>query len=125
MEGDFSFSKKKSIECEAWCYEWAGTDKITAKQSTKDTVFCYTATNAATHCSLRLKITKNTCIPTIELISIVSGGNKIYESENGEIKIDKGLWKQNILKAAFDINFKNDENDKVIFWKGKIYTKIR
>src|SRR4051794_13962435 len=54
VQGDFSFSKKKSIECEAWCYEWAGIDQITAKQSTNDTLFAYTATNTATHCSLHL-----------------------------------------------------------------------
>jgi len=52
LDEDFSFAKKQSIECEAWCYEWAGTNKIFAKQKSKDTIFCYTATNVATHCSL-------------------------------------------------------------------------
>jgi hypothetical protein len=125
LAGDFSFAKRKSIICEAWCYEWAGTDKIFAEQKSKDTVFCYTATNVSTHCSLHLIITGNTCIPTIELISIVSNGSRIYECKDGFLNIDKAFWKKRILKAAFDINFKNEENDKKIFWKGKIYTKIR
>lgn len=124
LDGDFSFSKKQSISCEAWCYEWAGTDKIIAKRKSNDTVFCYTATNTATHCSLEIVLIKNTCIPTIRLISIVANGSKVYECMNGSIEIDKEIWGKGILKANFDFNFVNDENDKQIYWKGKIFTKI-
>jgi hypothetical protein len=125
VSGDFSFSKRQSISCDAWCYEWAGTNSIVAKAYGKDTVQCYTAMNEATHCSLSLLITRNNCIPTIVLKSIAPGGDKIYQCKNGYIKIDQVLWKQNILKAEFDFDFVNDENDKKVFWKGKIYTRIR
>lgn len=125
LQGNFSFAKKQSIICEAWCYEWAGTNKITAVQVSKDTVHCFTAMNTATHCSLDLTITDSSCIPTIELKSIAPNGDKTYPYEKGYIKIDRTLWKKKILKAEFDFVFKNDENNKIVFWKGKIYTKIK
>lgn len=125
LSGDFSFFKRQSISCDAWCYEWGGTTSITAKWKSKDSVECYTEMNKATHCSLKLIIANNNCTPTIELKSIVRGGDKIYQCKSGYIKIDQALWKQNILKAEFDFDFLNDENDKKVFWKGKIYTRIR
>lgn len=125
LAGDYSFAKKKTIECDAWCYEWAGTSGMVVKRLSKDTVLCYTLTNEATHCSLVLKITDSLCIPTIELISVARGGNKVYLCEAGTISIDESLWKKKILKADFSFHFKNDENSKVIYWKGKICAKIR
>ncbi len=124
LKGDFSFASKYSIKCEAWCYEWAGTKSIVAIQKSQDTVHCYTLCNAATHCSLSLDIVNNSCTPKIFLKSIVRNGDKTFEFKSGYIKIDKKLWNQKVLKAEFDINFKNDDADRPIFWKGKIYKKI-
>ena len=81
--------------------------------------------NEATHCSLNLILVDDKCTPTIELVSVAPNGNRIYECKNGTIEIDQALWRKNILKATFDIDFVNDENEKSIFWKGKIYTRIR
>ena len=125
LSGDFSFKKRQSIVCEAWCYEWAGTDEVKVERISKDTVHCYTMMNDATHCSLNLIFIQNNCFPTIELKSIVPNGDKIYHYKSGWIKIDKSLWNKNILKAEFDFDFKNAENEKRIFWKGKIYKKLK
>ena len=126
LGGDFSFAKKRSIECDAWCYEWAGTTGIVATQKAKDTVACYTLMNVATHCSLHLLITGDKCFPTIVLTSIVAGGSRVYECTDGSITIDQKYWDRRILKATFDLNFKDPHNDdKKIYWKGKIFTRIK
>ena len=125
LTGDFSFSKHKSITCDAWCYEWAGTNIITATHKENDTIICETMMNEATHCSLHLIITKDSCIPTINLLSITPNGNKTYSYKSGYIKIDRRLWEENIIKADFSFDFINDENEKRIYWQGKIYTKIK
>lgn len=125
LAGDFSFAKRKTISCEAWCYEWAGTDAAVAKRAGTDTVHCYTLMNEATHCNLNLVFVKDSCTPTIELKSIAPNGDKIYTFKTGWIKIDKNLWQRNILKAEFDFDFVNDENEKRVFWKGKIYARIK
>ena len=125
IKGDFSFAKQKSIICDAWCYEWAGTNSITARFRTRDTVICQTETNEATHCSLHLIITKDSCVSSIDLLSVTPSGRKIYPCKAGYIKIDKTLWAKKILKAEFSFDFINDENDKRIFWNGKVYTTIK
>lgn len=114
-----------SILCEAWCYEWAGTDFITAKQTDKSRIICSTQTNAGTHCSLIIEIGNDTCFPRIELNSISTPGLKTFFCKGGFIKIDKNFWIRGILKAEFNFNFNNtDEPDRKMFWKGKIYTMI-
>ena len=114
-----------SILCEAWCYEWAGTDFITAKQTNKNRIICSTQTNAGTHCSLIFEINNDTCIPRIELNSIAASGLKTYDCKGGFIKVDKDSWINGILKAEFNFVFNNtDEPDRKMFWKGKIYTLI-
>ncbi|MEO6722266.1 MAG: hypothetical protein ABIN67_18000 [Ferruginibacter sp.] len=125
LTGDYSFAKQRSIDCDAWCYEWAGANTIIATAGQKDTIHCYTLMNTATHCSLHLTLTNNSCLPTIVLKSIRFQGDKTYQCKEGFIKIDRPLWKRKILKAEFDFIFNNDENEKKIFWKGKIYTKIK
>jgi hypothetical protein len=125
LTGDFSFAKRKTITCEAWSYEWAGTDAVVAKRIGADTVRCYTLMNEATHCSMVLTLVDDSCSPTIELKSIARNGDKIYPYKAGWIKIDRTLWQRSILKAEFDFDFVNDENEKIVFWKGKIYTRIK
>lgn len=115
-----------SMQCEAQCYEWSGTDFVTAKQIRPNHVRCHTLTNSGTHCSLILELIDDICIPTIELNSINATSDAlIYYCKSGYIKIDKELWKQGILKAEFNFDFKDANNlDQNIFWKGKIYTII-
>lgn len=115
-----------SIFCEAWCYEMAGTDFITAKRTNNNGIICHTHKNAGTHCSLILEVAGDTCIPRIELQSISSPGIKTYYCKNGFIRIDKHSFIKGILKAEFNFDFNNtDEVARKIFWKGKIYTTIK
>ena len=112
-----------SVLCEAWCYEWAGTDFVEAKRLNKEQVICYTLMNAGTHCSLILELNNDVCIPRIELNSISSPGVKTYYCRGGYIKIDKCCWTKGILKADFNFDFNNtDEPEHKMYWKGKIYT---
>lgn len=115
-----------TIQSEAWCYEWAGTDFIEAYRKGKDSIYCHTATGIATHCSLQLEILKNTCLATIDLNSIRAGGDAVYYCTDGYITIDKKLWEAGIIKAEFNFIFENkDEPEKPFYWKGRIYTKIK
>lgn len=115
-----------SFQSEAWVYEWEGTDFIEVLRKSKDSIHCSTMTGNATHCSLILEIKKNYCYASIDLISIVPGGNSKYYCTDGNITVDKKLWKEGVMKAEFSFNFGHLENPKrPIFWKGKIYAKIR
>lgn len=115
-----------TIECEAWCYEWAGTDFFTVKRTQNDTIKGLTHTNAATHCKLIINILKYKCIPLVELNSIGDTGKKMYYLTSGNIKIDKHLLAKDSLKAVFDFTFENtDEPQKPIYWRGKILAKIQ
>jgi hypothetical protein len=115
-----------SIQCKAWCYEWAGTDFIEAIQKSADTIYCYTLLNAATHCSLQLNIVGDKCFAFIDLNSVVKGGSAKYNCTNGYITVDKSLWKKGIVKAIFSFNFEHKENPKKpIYWKGKFFTRIK
>lgn len=43
----------------------------------------------------------------------------------GNMKIDKKMFRKEIIKADFEMQFNHDENpSKSMFWKGKIFTKI-
>jgi hypothetical protein len=114
-----------SIQCESNCYEFSGTDFIIARKLKPDSIECYTECNASTHCTLKLIITQNICIPTIELNPISSPGRIFFSCTEGLIKIDSALWNKDILKAEFNFKFRNTENkEEPIFWRGKIYTPI-
>lgn len=115
-----------SIQCEAWCYEWAGSDFIEVSRKSDDSINCFTLTGIDTHCSLNIDIIKNTCYAVIDLKSIEQCGDTKYYCTNGYITINKILWKEGILKAEFSFNFEHIENpNKPIYWKGKIYAKIK
>ncbi len=115
-----------SINSEAQIYEWGGADFVTVERFNEDTVICFSQNNAATHSSLNLTIVGNMVKPTIVLTSVSALNNtKTYNCSNGTMIIDKNLWKNEILKASFDFEFKDDENPSVaMWWRGKIYAKI-
>ena len=113
-----------SMQAEVQCDEYAGTDYAIAQRQ-RDTVFCYSLCNAATHCSLQLRLYGNYCEASVELRSIASGGNTSYKLHSGTIKIARKAWQADSLKAAFDLDFGRDSlSGKPVSWKGKIYTPI-
>lgn len=129
LDGDYSFYPKQSLRCEAWCYEFAGTSKIESKRISKDSIECRTLPNSATHATLHFYIVNDLVKNArIELNSIVlrdGKSNYIYSCNEGWIKIDKQLFNKGILKAEFDMKFDHPENlKKLMYWKGKIVTKI-
>jgi hypothetical protein len=112
-----------TLYSDAQCVEYAGADYMIAKRQ-HDTVVCYSLCNAATHCSLNLKIVKNTCIASLEIHSI-TGKDTTYVMQDGFMKIDPALWEKGILKGAFDMTFNEDiKSSKYVYWRGLIYTKI-
>lgn len=115
-----------TISCDAWCYEYGETNDIKAVKGDSGKVICWTMCNAGTHCSLQLNIKGDTCFSSIDLKSIVPRMNAVYYCNGGHIKIDKGLFKNGILKAEFDIDFENKEpgEKEKMFWKGRALCQI-
>jgi hypothetical protein len=114
------------IQCEGWCYEWDGTDLITARRKSDGTVECFSGCNASTHSILHFIIANDICSPAITLNSIASAQTKTYPCMDGYFKIDRGLFKDGTLKAEFDLNFENKENTRQkMFLKGRIYSNFR
>ena len=115
-----------TLQCEARCDEWAGADFIEVVRTQKNEVFCYTTTGIATHCSLQFIINQNICTAILDLNSIILDGSAIFYCIDGNIMIDKQLWKQGIMKAEFHFSFENKEDiHKPFYWKGKILAKIK
>ncbi|GAB6008935.1 hypothetical protein [Dysgonomonas reticulitermitis] len=114
----------RTIESEAQCYEWAGTDFAYAYRK-DDTIKCYTGCNVGTHSSLQIDIIEDICIPQVELNGVSSSGLQYFNGISGKMKIDKTLFDQGILKAEFDFTFEDLANpQEPVWWKGRIQTKI-
>jgi len=115
-----------TISCDALCSEFGGTNFIEAIRINKDSIFCHTVTDIATHCSLKLGITGNTCTATIQLNSIIPNGDMTYYCNGGFIEIDKKFWKKGILKSNFNFTFTNKKYPQhPLYWKGKTYAPFR
>ena len=114
-----------TLQSEAQCYEWLGTDFANAYRGENDTIRCRTQCNAATHSSLEIMIIGDNCIPQIELNSVSPSGIQYFNCIGGYIKIDKSAFMNDSLKAEFNFTFENSiDKEYPIWWKGKIYTKI-
>jgi len=114
-----------SIQSEAWCYEYNGTDFMEVNRLDNDSFHCFTLTGISTHCSLNMDIQGDICLATIELNSTNQAGNFIFYCTKGKISIDKNLRKEGILKAVFSFYFDHQENPKEpVYWKGKIFAKM-
>ncbi len=113
-----------SLQGEAQCDEYAGAEYMIA-QWQHDTVVCYSLCNAATHCSLHLRLFENNCIATVQLHRIISGNTILYKLRSGVVRMEQKSWKAGILKAEFNLDFGKDSlTGKPVSWKGKIYTPI-
>jgi len=116
-----------SIQSTTNSYEFSQTHFAKATyRPTKNIIHCYTLTNVATHSSLHLAILPMGCKANIQLQSIKPNiGSQTFACINGQIHIDKPLWKAGVLKATFDFQFYNHLAPKTpLYWKGKIFTRI-
>lgn len=114
-----------SLESEAWCYEYAGTNFMHFWRTNDKEIIGKSQCNAATHSLLELKINGNFCRPSIYLNSISRGFNYHFLCSEGTIQIDPFYFKKGVIKATFDFKFANPLNPSDhLYWKGKIFSII-
>lgn len=114
-----------SIQCDAWCYEYDGTNQIYSVKMRSGITYAVTPLGIATHCSLNLSFNGDSCIAYVHLNSVMPDGNATFYYKSGYIKIDETEYAKGILKAEFDFVFTNTiEPVKPIYWKGRILTPI-
>ncbi|MEX1003546.1 MAG: hypothetical protein WDZ35_15615 [Crocinitomicaceae bacterium] len=114
-----------SIKSEAWTYEWAGTDFMTFKKQADNSIIGQSSCNVSSHSSLNIKIKNDSVRAWIDFNSITDLGKHIFPMKQGQIRIDRQLFNQGIIKAEFDLKFVNTLDAKrEMYWKGLIYSKI-
>ena len=118
-----------TLQGQARTYEYAGTHYLTARRTDTSTVVCASETDVATHGTLILLLSGDTCLAFIALNSIVSplGGeaNINYFASGGNISIDRPAWQRDTLKATFSFSFQDPEHPKQpMTWSGNILTPI-
>lgn len=121
INGDFSFSKKNSLECYAWC---GGVSEIEARRSGNKTIRCYTLTNKQTSSVLNFDIVGD----VVRNARIEVHGKSTDFCRAGYMKIEKQALKSGILKAEFEMTFNRNtriQPARLMLWNGKIYTKIK
>ena len=114
-----------SIASETSTYEWTGTNFITFKRKKDGSLMGQSACGVSTHSSLNIYIKDDFFNAWIDFNSITELGENRFHVKMGQITIDKPLLEKGIVKAEFDLTFKNtiDVSQK-IYWKGLIYSKI-
>lgn len=114
-----------SIQSEAWVYEWAGTHQMVFKQQENQTLLGQSAYTIATHSSLNIKIKGDQATAWVDFNSIRDLGKHRFPMQKGTLKIDRVLFEQGIVKAAFDWTFENTlEPERELYWKGRLYSTI-
>ncbi len=114
-----------SIKSEVKVYEYSGTNIIRFNKQPDNSIIGQTDCNASTHSSLNIKIKNDSVTAWVYFNSIRDLGTHQFPMKYGQIKIDKKQFEKGIIKAEFDMTFKNTINpDEKLFWKGLIYSKI-
>ena len=114
-----------SLKSENRMYEYSGTNYIEFKKQKNRIMKGKSLSNVSTHSNLIIELQKDSCNAFVMLNSIRDLGKNSFPLESGNIKIDKTLFVNGIIKAVFDFKFENNiEAEKELFWKGKIYSKI-
>ncbi|MCG8577381.1 MAG: hypothetical protein MI810_21045 [Flavobacteriales bacterium] len=115
-----------SLQSTAQVYEWAGSNYIHFKKLNDGSVRGTSTCNASTHSSLILELDKQFLKASIHFNSIRDLGIHEFQATSGSIKIDQKLFEQGIVKAAFDLTFKNTLDQQYgLYWKGQIYSIIQ
>ena len=114
-----------SIKSEAWTYEWAGTDFMTFHKQADNSILGQSSCNVATHSRLNIRIKNDSVSAWIDFNSITDIGKHIFPLKQGQIKIDKQLLENGVIKAEFDLKFINTlDIEREMYWKGWIYSKV-
>ncbi|MEW7278512.1 hypothetical protein ABW636_07940 [Aquimarina sp. 2201CG1-2-11] len=115
-----------SLKSENRMYEYVGTNFINFEKQKNGIIKGESLTGVSTHSKLMIEIENNYCSAWVDFNSIRDLGQNTFPLENETIKIDKLLFDKGIIKAVFDFSFKNTiASDEKLFWKGKIYSKIK
>jgi hypothetical protein len=114
-----------SLKSESNTYEWAWPNLIQFQRINEDTIIGQTLTTISTHSSLNIRIINDMATAWIDYISISDTIKYKFPLKEGEIKIDKSLFDNGIIKADFDMTFVNTiDRDREIYWAGLIYCSI-
>ncbi|SEC78149.1 hypothetical protein SAMN04489761_3561 [Tenacibaculum sp. MAR_2009_124] len=114
-----------SIKSVANVYENTVYDHFEFKKMKNGEIKGETINNVSGYSHLHIKLKNDYCYAWNDYKSIFDKGNHIFNLKSGKILIDKSLFKNGIVKAEFDFNFKNTlEKKKKLSWKGKIYSQI-
>lgn len=115
-----------SLKSEAEIYEGHIPNNIEFKKLKNGKIVGNSINNISGYSSLNIELNGENCNALIKFNSYKDLSNHIFQLETGNIKIDKALFENGIMKAVFDFNFKNTlEYDKELFCKGKIYSKLQ
>lgn len=106
-------------------YEYSGTDFIEFIILKNGIIRGQSLNNVSTHSSLILELENDSCHASVNFNSIRDLGEHNFPFKSGNIRIDRKLFQDGIIKAEFDLKFENTlEPNKELFWKGRIYKKI-
>lgn len=115
-----------SLHSQNKMYEYSGTDFIDFVKQENGIVKGKSINNVSTNSSLNIELQNDSCTAFVIFNSIRGLRINNFPLKNGNIRIDKSLYQNGIIKAVFDFKFENTlESDKKLFWKGEIYSKIQ
>ena len=115
-----------SLKSKNRMYEYSWTDFIEFNKLENGIVKGESINNSSTHSRLAIVLQNDSCTSFVTFNSIRDLGINNFPVKSGTIRVDKTFFENGIIKAVFDFKFENTlESDKELFWKGKIYNKVR
>ena len=112
-----------TLECEGYGYEKGEVNFMKVCIKGKDSFHC--SVGILPYHSMYLDIVNDTCKGNIYFNSPAPDGSMRYYISDGFMKIDRLLWEKGIMKAEFNLSFKDPNNlERPIIWTGKVYTQI-
>lgn len=114
-----------TLQSEAWVYEWAGANQMVFEQQEDQTLLGQSVCTIATHSSLNIHIKGDWATAWVDFNSIRRLGKHRFLAQGGTLKVDRSLFEQGVIKAAFDWTFENTlEPNQALYWRGLIYSSI-
>lgn len=114
-----------TIKSEANVYEWAGVNYINFQKLPDNSILGQTQLSIATHSSLTIIIKDHSVTAWITYYSIAHTNEYRFPLKEGDITIDRELFKRGIIKAKFDFKFVDTiDSESEIYWKGLVYSSL-